>query len=279
MYNNVANFNLKKFNIDTILEHSAICCISSRGSGKSFLVRELLYHNRDMTTVIIAPTDRMNGFYNEFVPSSFIHYEYTSELLSKIFARQMEVIEKNKERIKKGKKPIDDRLLLVMDDCLASKGTWMKDQNILELMQNGRHHKVKYILTMQFSLGISPELRSNFDYIFLLGEDFMSNQKRLYEHYAGMFPSFDIFKRVFTKVTSNFGCMVINNRRKGGEIIDKVFWYKANQTPNFIIGPKKYLTFHQKYFKPNWMTVSKKFNIEDYLNKKSKCNLEVQLDD
>jgi len=277
MYNNVADFNLKKFNLKNIVEHAAICVISSRGSGKSFLVRELLYHNRDMTTVIIAPTDRMNGFYNEFVPSSFIHYEYTSELLSRIFARQMSLIEKNKKRIKKGEKPIDDRLMLVMDDCLASKGSWMKDQNILELMQNGRHHRLKYVLTMQYALGISPELRSNFDYVFLLGEDFTSNQKRLYDHYAGMFPSFDIFKRVFTKVTSNFGCMVINNRKKGGELTEKVFWYKANQTPKFLIGSKKYIKFHQEHFKPQWMMTNKKFDIEEFMNKKSKCNLEVKL--
>ena len=31
---------------------------------------------------------------------------------------------------------------------------------------------------MQYSLGISPELRSNFDYIFLLGEDIINNRKK-----------------------------------------------------------------------------------------------------
>ena len=50
-------------------------------------------------------------------------------------------------------------------------------------------------------MGIPPEMRSNFDYIFLLAEDFISNRKRLYEHYAGMFPNFDIFQQVFTEVT------------------------------------------------------------------------------
>ena len=40
-----------------------------------------------------------------------------------------------------------------------------------------------FILAMQYSLGIQPELRSNFDFIFLLGEDFINNRKKLYEHY------------------------------------------------------------------------------------------------
>ena len=32
---------------------------------------------------------------------------------------------------------------------------------------------------MQYAVGIPPEMRSNFDYIFLLAEDFISNRKRL----------------------------------------------------------------------------------------------------
>jgi len=279
MYNNVPNFKLRKFQVEDIIDHAAVCIISSRGSGKSFLLRELLYSTRHIPTVVIAPTDRMNGFYNDFIPSSYIHYEYTPELLSRIFARQMEIIEKNKQRAKLGKKLVEERLILVMDDCLASKGTWMKDQNILELMQNGRHYKIKFYLTMQFSLGISPELRSNFDFIFLLGEDIISNQKRLYDHYAGMFPSFDIFKRVFVKVTSNFGVMVINNRRKGGDITEKVFWYRASDKGKFLVGNKTYLNFHKKNYNPEWMSMNKTFNVEDYLNKKSKCSLEVKLEE
>lgn len=279
MYDNTANFNLKKFDLNDIVDHAAICVIASRGSGKSFLVREILYHNRHIPTVVIAPTDRMNGFYSEFVPSTFIHYEYTPELLTRIFKRQMDMIEKNKVRIKEGKKPIDPRLLLVMDDCLASKGTWAKDQNILELMTNGRHYLVKYINVLQYCVSISPELRSNFDYVFLLGEDFISNQKRLYDHYAGMFPSFDIFKRVFTKVTSNFGCMVINNRKKGGEIDEKVFWYRANIPPKFMVGSTKYLTYHKDHYKTDWMKEKKKFDIDEYLSKKTKCNIDIKLEE
>ena len=75
---------------------------------------------------------------------------------------------------------------------------------------------------MQYSLGIQPELRSNFDFVFLLGEDFINNRKKLYEHYAGMFPTRDIFEQVFLQVTDNYGCMVINNRLRSSDIKLKV---------------------------------------------------------
>ena len=94
---------------------------------------------------------------------------------------------------------------------------------------DGRHFKVMYILTMQFPLGISPELRGNFDYIFLLAEDFYSNQKRIYEHYAGMFPNLETFRQVFTQVTLDYGCMVIVNRGARATFLEKVFWYKAKK--------------------------------------------------
>ena len=46
-----------------------------------------------------------------------------------------------------------------------------KDPLIYELMYNGRHYKILFMLTMQTPLGIKPDLRSNFDYFFLLATD------------------------------------------------------------------------------------------------------------
>jgi hypothetical protein len=151
MHSGNPNFNFKKFDLRNIPDHAAICTIAMRNSGKTKLVRDILMKKKHYpVTVVIAPTDKLSETYSEFVPPSFIHYEYNSEILSKIFLRQSILIQKNKERVKNGKKPIDTRLFLVMDDCLAQKGTWAKDPNILELLQNGRHYHITFILTMQY---------------------------------------------------------------------------------------------------------------------------------
>merc|ERR1711924_369805 len=208
--------------------------VAKRGSGKSWLVRDILQKKSDIPGgIIIAPTDKLSGFYNDIYPSSYIYYEYDSNILGNLFYRQGLIIDKNKDREKIGKKELDPRAMLIMDDCLAQKSTWLKDQNILELMQNGRHYKITYILTVQYSLGISPELRSNFDYIFLLGEDIINNRKKLYDHYVGMFPTFDFFQKAFMQCTANFGCMVIDNRSRSPELTEKVFWYKADEPGDF----------------------------------------------
>jgi hypothetical protein len=244
---------IKKFNISEMVDHCTCAMIAKRASGKSYLTKELLFHKRDLPSAIaISKTEKLNKFYSDFIPDSFIYSEYDPEILTKVYDRQSKMNSDNASRVKENKKPKDDRLMIIMDDCMSSKGTWLKDPNILELFFNGRHHHLSFILTMQFSLGIPPELRSNFDYIFLLAEDFISNRKRLYEHYAGMFPSFDIFQQVFNDITENYGIMVINNRIHSKNITDKVFWYKAKEVPEFKLGSNKFLKYHKDTYDTQW---------------------------
>ncbi len=256
-----ARLPIKKFDIEKMVDHCTIAMIAKRASGKSFLTKEIMYHKRDISCAIaISRTEKLNHFYTDFIPESYIYSEYDSSILSRIYERQSKMNEDNSRRKKEGKKVKDDSLMLIMDDCMSSKGTWLKDHNILELFFNGRHHHISFILTMQFSLGIPPELRSNFDYIFLLAEDTISNRKRLYEHYAGMFPTFDIFQQVFTDITENYGVMVIDNRVHSKNITDKVFWYKAKNVPSFKVGSKKFNKFHKKSYDKEWNNKLEVFN-------------------
>jgi hypothetical protein len=252
-----------------MVDHCTIAMIAKRATGKSFLTREIMYQKRNIASAIaISRTEKLNSFYSEFIPDSYIYSEYDSSILARIYERQAKMNEDNKKKIKDGKKVKNDSIMLIMDDCMSSKGTWLKDPNILELFFNGRHHHMSFILTMQFSLGIPPELRSNFDYIFLLAEDFPSNRKRLYEHYAGMFPNLQIFEQVFTEITDNFGVMVIDNRIHSKNISDKVYWYRAKEVPEFIIGTNKYIKYHKKYYDKEWNRRLPLFDPAEALSKK-----------
>ena len=247
---------LNKFDLNWLVKDSSgtymnprIAIIAKSGSGKSWIIRDILHYIKDIPCgVIIAPTDRMTGFYNDFFPLSFIYHEYNEVIIAKILLRQKKLLDKNKRRKEKGKKPLDVRCFLIMDDCMSSKHLWLKDPNILTIFNEGRHYQLTFILSMQYSLGIQPELRSNFDFVYLLGEDFINNRRKLYEHYAGMFPSRDIFEQVFLQVTDNYGAMVINNRLRSSELKKKVFWYKAKNRDNFKVGQKDIYNYHKKKF-------------------------------
>lgn len=249
-------FDLNKLVYTTEGKHvnPRIAMIAKSGSGKSWVIREILYYlsqTKIPAGTVIAPTDKMTKFFDEIVPPSFIHHEYNENIIPRILHRQKVIIEKNTNRKKDGKRLLDPRAFLVMDDCMSSKHLWLKDPNVLSIFNEGRHFQLTFILAMQYAIGIQPELRNNFDFIFLLGEDTYSSRKKIYEHYAGIFPRFDIFDQVFNQVTDNYGCMVLDNRIRSTDIHKKVFWFKSKETPDFTIGIPRALKFHALNFDPN----------------------------
>jgi hypothetical protein len=275
-------FQIHQFKPEKMVKHPAIILIAKRGSGKSFLIRDLIYslhtYQQVPCGVVLSPTDKMSSYYKDFFPDLYIHYEINTEIFDKILKRQELMIEKRKIKFFKGKK-LDVRALLVMDDCGSKKQTWVKDEKILDILMNGRHFKLTYILAMQYSLGIGPDLRGNFDYIFLLNEDFHTNKKRIYEHYAGMFEDFKIFLRVFKECVENYSCMVIDNRKPSDDISQKVFWYKGkNRSGQFTFGSKAFRKYHEKYYDVNYKKklLNSKNTLNDICKKKNMPNIRIK---
>ena len=278
-----SKFKINEFKFDYLVDDPAIVMIAKRGSGKSWVCKALMkYFENIPVGIIISRTDRVDPFFVKFFPDSYIYYEYKSEIIEKLIRRQELIVEKYKEKKKEGKR-IDPRAIVVMDDCLASKGSWMRDEPISELLYNGRHFFVMYVLTMQYPLGITPELRCNFDYIFLLAEDSYSNIKRMHEHYAGMFPTLDSFRQVFMQLTEDFGCMVICNRGSRKSIFDKIFHYKAPTIQNSDIksGCYQFRKFHEENYDKEWSKRKRDFDMSGYCvqKKKNKAPLKIEIRD
>ena len=271
---------VRQFKLENMVENPSIIMIAKRGSGKSWVVRAIMMHfNKIPCGVVIAPTDRMNSFYNDFFPDTYIHYQYQSKIITKILDRQTQMIDKQIAKKKQGKH-LDARTFIIMDDCLGDKKSWVRDAPILELLFNGRHYQIMYILTMQFALGITPELRSNFDYIFLLKAEFISEQKKLFDHYAGMFPNFDSFRQVFNTLVGDFGSMVIDNRCRATNPLERLFWYKAPDLSNTkcIIGCKQFRMFHENNYNKDWRKKKSNYDFVSWTNdiKKHKGVINVE---
>lgn len=239
--------HLKKFDISSISDDSVVVFIGRRNTGKSFLVKDLLYYTRDIPIgTVISPTESANQFYNEIVPSLFIHDEYTSTLVDNVLKRQKMMTKRvNKEIASYGKSNIDPRAFLLLDDCLYDD-CWKKDKSIKYIFMNGRHMKIMLLITMQYPLGIPPTLRTNVDYTFILREPFHANRKRIFENYAGMFPNFEFFCTVMDQCTENYECLVINNNIKSNKLEDQVYWYKAENHEDFTIGCKEFWMMHNE---------------------------------
>ena len=81
------SLELKKFSMNSISfkkdenKGPVIVLIGRRDTGKSFLVRDLLFHHVDIPIgTVISGTEAGNGFYSEHVPKLFIHDEYKTSI-------------------------------------------------------------------------------------------------------------------------------------------------------------------------------------------------------
>ena len=238
---------LKKFDMKSISfkpnenKGPVIVLIGKRDTGKSFLVRDLLYYQQEIPIgTVISGTEEGNGFYGKMVPKLFVHNEYNTAIIENILKRQRTVLKQIKKEMETYKRStIDPRAFVILDDCLYDN-TWARDKMMRLLFMNGRHWKIMLVITMQYPLGIPPTLRTNIDYVFILRENYIANRKRIYENYAGMFPTFESFCQVMDQCTENYECLVINNNSKSNKLQDQVFWYKADNHNDFKLGSKEF---------------------------------------
>ena len=241
------NLELAKFEMKSISfrpdenKGPVIVLIGRRDTGKSFLVQDLMFHHQDIPIgTVISGTEAGNGFFAAHVPKLIIHDAYNTAIIENILKRQKAVLKQVKKEMDTYKKSsIDPRTFVVLDDCLYDN-KWTKDVMMRLLFMNGRHWKVMLVITMQYPLGIPPNLRTNIDYVFILREPYIANRKRIYDNYAGMFPTFESFCQVMDQCTENFECLVINNNAKSNKLQDQIFWYKAQQHGPFKLGSKEF---------------------------------------
>ena len=241
------NLELKRFDMRTISfkpdesKGPVVVLIGRRDTGKSFLVRDLLYYHQNIPIgTVISGTEEGNGFYGKLVPKLFIHNEYNTAIIENILKRQRQVLKQIKKEMEQFKRTtIDPRAFLILDDCLYDN-TWARDKMMRLLFMNGRHWKIMLVITMQYPLGIPPTLRTNIDYVFILREPYIANRKRIYENYAGMFPTLESFCQVMDQCTENYECLVINNNAKTSKLQDQAFWYKADGHNDFRLGSREF---------------------------------------
>jgi len=238
------NFQIKKFNIEKIRDRCEIdsrkspmiVVIGKKDTGKSFLVKDILYNTQNAFPVgtVISGTEVANEFFQHMVPSKLIHDKYKPDIVMNTIKRQLAVkTARNQDKAKSGgNSNIDPRAFLILDDCLYD-ATWIREESTRYVFMNGRHIDLMTIITMQYPLGITPNLRTNVDFIFILRETMINNRKRIYDNYAGMFPTFEMFCQFMDQCTENYECLVICNGVSSNKLEDQVFWYKASEHPPF----------------------------------------------
>jgi len=226
----------------------------------SFLTRDIFYHHKNIPSgVVFSGTEEASPFFGNFIPDSFIHSEYDPELMESIMNHQKKKIRQAKaDGLSETGKHASNNLFIVLDDMLHDAQNWKKEKTIKSIFFNGRHYNFLFILTMQYPLGITPELRSNIDYVFIFNEPSLKNRRKIYDDYCGMIPTFDHFCNILDSCTQDYECLVVKTSANTNDLRDQVFWYKADPHTNFRVGHPKLWKYHSSNYNKNYEDVEHK---------------------
>lgn len=229
---------------------SKLVIIGKPGTGKTFLIKSLLYNKHTIipTGIVMSGTEDSNAAYSEIFPPIFIFNGMDTNKIEQFIRRQ---------KVSMQNIPENPWSLLLLDDC-ADDPKILRTPLFQDIFKNGRHWKMLFILSLQYALDIPPSVRTNVDGVFILRENNLRNRKVLYENYAGIIPDFKLFCDIMDQLTNNYTALYINNTGTSTDWRDCVFWYKAKPVPDgFKFGCPDYWGFaNTRYnhdYKPDYL--------------------------
>lgn len=271
--------DLKRFNPKTLMTDATVLCLGSRRTGKSFLIRDLLYHHRKIPIgICMSGTESANPFFGDFIPDTYIYSEFDSVLLNQIYNKQERKIKRNRKLGIgiNGKTPANN-MFLILDDMMNSADIWKKDETIKTVFYNGRHYNIMCIISSQYINILPPGIRQNFDYVFVFDEPSIQNRRKIYESFFGAIPSFDLFCNILDECTEDFGCLVATKNKERG-LENKIFWYIAEEHQPFKMCSPKVWKYHKmKYDNEYEIALDKKIAHADKIKTKYKNSKKLKI--
>jgi len=234
------------------LDSACICISAKRRSGKTYLLREMLYHmcqklKPDLVILFSETADFNDDF--DYVSEYFKYNKYNEETLMRYIHQQEENMKLYKQKKKKNKNYNKEppHILVIMDDVAHDKRVFYSHA-IGQLAILGRHIRMSAAVLTQHLTAFSPKFRQNCDIVIT----FRDPDYNLKKYIIDSFMTLDInsrkavkpfIDRVFDEPYKAMVIMVykIQEARK---LSDYVGYYKASKNPpKFKLGQK---IFYQK---------------------------------
>lgn len=216
--------------VSKIPDGSVVLALGRRRSGKTVNIFTILNNKKDVFSCVLvfcgsAATRKQ---YESIVPKRFIYPEIDVPVLETLIEMQERAVEKKEAH----------KVAVIIDDC-GFQSKVLRHRVFRRLLMNGRHYKIFFILSLQYSMGILPALRGQVDYVICSQEKSVQYRKRIYENYSIGFTTFKGFDRVFLACTQNFESFVIAvAASNSAKIEDNVFFFRSTfPIPSFRMVP------------------------------------------
>jgi hypothetical protein len=244
---------LEKFNPSKMQPNRPVLFAARPGCGKSTLMLDILYHNRDKYShgIAMSATDDFTGFWSGPIPPSFVHNGYNAEATGKVIATQNALFQDAWDKLRAKnpqarKEDVEFDYAFIVDEDNAFGRDINTDMNVRQIMMNGRHLHIGYYLAVQYLMGLHSSLRGQIAYIFILHEVGKANRKRIHEAFFGVIESFEDFCDIMDWATEDHRCLVLDLTVKSNDYRKCVFWYKAQvrDPRSFRVGSPDFWGYH-----------------------------------
>ena len=176
--------------------------VARRNSGKSFLMRHLLHvlarGKKFRWVLVISPTS-FNGEWSAVVGEDNVLSVFDDDQITRLMDRQAELREDD----------VDNPGLLILDDCLGAAN--FGSDLFTRIASAGRHYRVSLWVAAQHYTKMPPVIRTNSDYLFILGTQNDKVVKALWDEFGGLgFTDWKAFRSHAAQAVADFGALVVD---------------------------------------------------------------------
>lgn len=243
-------YNFHQFDMSKIKPGSIILVLGARGTGKTTMILELMYHIRHypMGLMMVGTMDTADQYAKHF-PSILIYEGWNPEAITKLMQDQ------EKRMMKLRRKGLDVTRIphnfIILDDLLFDFKKVNNDPNMKRLFLNGRHFHTTIIIAAQYAMQITKENRAQVDYVFATYQKTQKYRDQIFEHFDVGFEDSVSFHAIMTYLTKEYRVMVLDTRSNLSPAIeDSVYFVKAKLNRIFLMGCKALWRFQRKYYDP-----------------------------
>jgi hypothetical protein len=218
----MSDYHLGKFDVANMKDNRIILLIGARGTGKTTLLFDLMYHMRDKWDWGLAMTPTMSTLeeFRDILPPCSVVKNMQKERIEELVEEAKDIKERGKTR----------KLFVILDDCMFDRKS-LEGTAMREIFMNGRHFNCAFVNSVQYLVDMKPALRTQVDYVFALRETNAETRKKLWKFFFGIFSSYQSFSAVFDAATNGHRCIVLDRTIATNKPEECIFYYQANPNP------------------------------------------------